>query len=848
MNCLAGLLTSLAVAALAAAAGAQPRLAEARKQHLPPVAGTGVDVRLADLDRDGDLDAVVADATLSTPSRGRLGVWQNRGDGVFRDVSSTHVPVLHPAPGRLAVADLDADGDNDVIAAGSPPALYLNDGQGRLSIVPGNPLRASASGVVVADFDRNGFPDVLVLNVAPTLFLNQGGLVFLDATANLPVLQFTTPFSEAADFDRDGDQDILVALASGGPLVLLRNDGQGRFTGTNLPGVGGSVGALALGDAEGDGDVDAFAVAASRVWVFENDGTTLTPRDLAIPARVPFILWTIAVADVEGDGDSDLVVAARTSGNELGETHLWLAAGGVYVPAPIAQWPALDRVHSAIAPADVDGDRDVDLVLTTGGSASAPYEVPDTLLLNDGTGAFLGATATPLEGLARGSTAVTAADLDGDGRLDLVHDPVRLLRQTDGTQFAALDAGPAAGWRSPLALDVDRDGDLDILGYHSSSGRTRLALNQGAGGFVDVTATHLPAASLSPLAAGDADGDGDVDVFLTGLGTGMLINQGNGMFAAGPGVPGSDVFAAAFADFDRDGDNDLVVAASPLNLFFTVTLFFRQGGTYASRDLPLPIRGVRGLIATDVDGDGAVDLVLRGGAPSFGSPDVNALFVNDGAGNFAVTTRPWPARTTNSFAAAAADVDADGDVDLLFTNSVGQPLSPIPALVLFRNDGAAGFVDASATIPTLLEDVRSIAAADFDRDGDADVVLSGAHRTSLWVNFVRHLAAPHLARLGGVLALEVSGEPGDGALLALSPLGANIPWPPYGCLGVDPGFLYLLPAQVIAPTRLATFALPVPPDQGLHGVALYLQAVVVPPQRPGAERLTGTVREVLVRS
>jgi hypothetical protein len=821
---------------------AQPWFAEARKHHLPPAAGSSSDVKLADLDGDGDLDAVVCNGATLRP---KLLLWLNQG-GIFTDVSPTHVPAAHRAPWQAAFADLDRDGDLDLVTAGGSPALYLNDGQGRLSYSNANPLTSSTPAVATADFDGNGLPDLLTAR--PSLFLNQPGLAFVDATGNLGAGLQGGNSVIAADFDRDGDQDIVLLQGASAPMVLLRNDGQARFTAVNLAGIGGTATGLSPGDVDGDGDLDVVATEGTRVWIYTNDGVTLVPTTSTL-IQSQFAITAVAVLDIEGDGDGDIVVTARTSGGENRETDLWVnQRPNILVPfvrAARTQWPLLEGMFTAIAAGDIDGDRDLDLVLATGATCTCPYEVPDVLLLNDGAGAFTIATTTPLDGVAGGSSAVAAADLDGDGRLDLVHEPLRLARQADGPRFVAMAAGPAANWQRPLAVDVDRDGDLDLLGQSSS---LRLALNQGATGFVDVTSTHLPPAAFFPVAAGDADGDGDPDIVISDLfGAALLDNQGNGTFALGTSFAVADVFTAALSDLDRDGDNDIVLTTTWASMAGSrVFLFFQQApGTYVSRIVRPRGFTARVVLCTDIDADGDPDLVIGGGQVSFPA-EANSLLVNDGAGNFAHTTRSWPARATNSSAAAAGDVDADGDVDLLFTDATGLPMAPNPGIVLYRNDGANGFVEAAAALPNIFEDVRGIALADFDRDGDPDLVLTGAYRTSMFANFARHLAAPFLWQLGGRLTLEVHGDAGSAALLVLSPLGANIPWPPLGWLGVDPSWLYLLPSQLISPSRTTLFTLPLPQHPWLHGLPLFTQALVVPPL-PGAARLTGTVRELLQR-
>lgn len=314
-----------------------------------------------------------------------------------------------------------------------------------------------------------------------------------------------------ADVDGDGDGDAF-GVGPFGPHVLLRNDGRARFTDVTatLPSASGqpSLGVAAI-DIEGDGDLDLFAGLfgtspyASRLLRNNGNGVFAdASANLPAGSNSP----TAAVArDFDGDGDVDLAFVSH-----------WLAGGqntmlvndgaGVFTAA----YPFPVYLGFSIATADVDGDLDFDLVIGT--------DTGPRLLRNDGNLVFTDVTATALPALPVGNTlAVAFGDVDGDDDPDLVvaRGADHVLRNTGGT-FNLAATLTSAGAQSLALVDVDDDGDLDLL-RAPTSGVVALGLNDGTGAFVDAP-SRLPAGGVTVasarLAAGDLDGDGDGDALL----------------------------------------------------------------------------------------------------------------------------------------------------------------------------------------------------------------------------------------------------------------------------------------------------------------------------------------------
>ena len=330
---------------------------------------------------------------------------------------------------------------------------------------------------------------------------------------------------------------------------------------------------FAQGDVDGDGDLDlVVANDYAQSQLLLNDGNGLfvdaTAGRLVTPANND--AHAIALADLDGDGDLDLVV-----GNEdFVGNRVYLNNGvGVFTDVTATALPPTIFDTKNLVLADFDGDGDVDL-LTVDFPNSHYYT-------NNGAGVFTDTTATNLVGVAamlgqEWTPAAPAADLDGDGDLDVLLSGVGGLLQNQGGVLSPFpNQLPAVAQAPHFLADVDGDGDLDLF----ATGARLLYANQGNGTFVDVTAAAFATPPANGLASIDVDLDGDIDLVTASQ---LWLNNGVGSFAAVPVSTGLQYFSTLgrmAADFDGDGDIDLpgvpnhlrhVAAANPP----------RRGGTY----------------------------------------------------------------------------------------------------------------------------------------------------------------------------------------------------------------------------------------------------------------------------
>lgn len=348
-----------------------------------------------------------------------------------------------------------------------------------------------------------------------------------------------------------------------------------------------------------------------------------------------------------------------------------------------------DQVYSA-AWGDYDRDGRPDLFLST------LFNAPAAFFRNTPSG-FERMTDEPL-GAGLGSRAGAVwFDADNNGRLDLfvattaAEDDALLVAQESGG-FTRRSEPPFVGsggyGQSAMTFDFDRDGRADLFVPNGGGWQPEANLllrNLGAEQFSRITEGAVAAEVLHSVgaAAGDYDGDGWPDLFVANIwGPGSLFrNRGDGTFQPvqeGPADPAITAPLGAstgtWADFDNDGDLDLLTPHGDGN-----PLYRNEGGRLVRFELP-PLTtstgACIGAVFADFDNDGWLDVIIANRNPG------QLLFRNTGDGGFErIDSGPIAERTTGANGVAVADYDLDGDLDVLLTNWEGGG-SPS----LYRND------------------------------------------------------------------------------------------------------------------------------------------------------------------
>ena len=660
------------------------------------------------------------------------------------------VPHVHEY-GWVVSGDFDGKKGPDVLLASSfaSPRLLLNNGKGTLAdggSAPSGKEDTVDNGVAVGDIDGDGDPDLVIARndwagrPGPLdIWINDGHAHFTDDTAaRIATAPECRPVG-LVDVDADGDLD-LVCGRTGAQNMLFLNDGSGFFTdvtATHMPVDTDDTFCLAFGDLDGDGDIDMalgnWLLAAPHEQqdrVYLNDGAgVFTVAVTALPAT-PLQTRGITLIDWEGDGDQDLVLAL---GNHYGPEpdKLYLNDGtGTFIEQAGAL-PSVARGSRTFRTADIDGDGDLDLF--------APGTEQSYLLRNDGGGTWADVTTAqlPPDPENRNRTA-TFADTDRDGDPDLVYatgNGLLVLRNDGAGTFSTwfdpwMPFAPASAEGVAFG-DVDGDGDEDMAVasyplYPDFSYQNKLWLNDGRGRYTDATAQLPPDGDASTAAAfSDVDGDGDLDLLFANEGpTRLYLNDGTGYFtpsAAGQMPPTAGYsYGLELGDVDGDGDEDIVLA----NAFQPDDYLFLNDGSgfftdFTAAQLPNGNDNSRGVELADVDGDGDLDILFGNGFYTSPAGEENRLLLNDGGGFFAdAPAGSLPAISDETMDVVMGDVDGDGDLDFYEANGYfGTSIDR-----LYINDGSGVFTDSPSRLPPLTPGrVFSALLRDFDGDGDLDI-------------------------------------------------------------------------------------------------------------------------------
>ena len=368
------------------------------------------------------------------------------------DVTSEAIAATALWTNKVEIADLNADGRPDLLFANGgdystpgapePNQVFLHVGPGfRFEEATSRVFGATpdlARVIKARDLNADGMVDIVVGTTYQTqsrLFLGTAPGAFREATAtHLPQMPLSIGDLEPGDVDGDGDLDLVLAdwgpghnmTNDGGVTRLWLNDGAGRFTdatATRMPALKVRFSwDLELTDVDNDRDLDVL-VSCKRCpgsSLFRNDGTgTFTEDARALPQYTNN--YEFEAMDLDGDGWLDLVT--MNDGDIAGEDqssrreHVFRNDGkGRFRDVTASWWPPAANVgedDNMVAFLDVDNDGDADFVV---GSLSGP----DRLLVNDGKGHLavrldvFGGADTP------GTLGIALADLDGDGRMDVV--------------------------------------------------------------------------------------------------------------------------------------------------------------------------------------------------------------------------------------------------------------------------------------------------------------------------------------------------------------------------------------------------------------------------------------------
>ncbi len=570
-------------------------------------------VATADLNNDGKADLVVANYCADNNcSNGSMSVLLGNGDGSFQ----TAVSYVSGGQGTqaLAIGDVNGDGKSDVVLADN--CLSNSNCQvGQISLLLGNgdgTFQASTmfnSGgtytrsVALADINGDDKLDVLAASQTDqggqwqdggvvSVLLGNGDATFQPAFAYTSG-QYAGISLAVTDLNRDGKLDVVMAnecvnnysCLTGGVSVYLGN-GDGTLVGAPNYNPGGWAAlSVAVADVDADGKLDLLVTEACNnnnscstgivsVLLGNGDGTFKPAVQYDSAGQDSF---AIVAGDVNGDGKLDLLIANECAQSNCSNASISVLLGngdGTFQAATAYSTNGLDTL--SLATGDVNGDGKIDIVTTnecdsncTNGSLS--------VLLGNGDGSFQ--TAVPYNSGGQYAFSIAIADLNGDGKSDLVAanqcatsgdcstgNVVVLLGNGDGTFQPAVSYGSGGGYAFAVAVgDLNGDGKADVVVTNQCSdtnncpsGVVGLLLGNGDGTFQAATTTLTPVmGGVQTVLLGDFNGDHNLDV-VSGVGNLLLLGNGDGTFRS-PLSLGASGIGVASGDLNGDGRPDLAV-------------------------------------------------------------------------------------------------------------------------------------------------------------------------------------------------------------------------------------------------------------------------------------------------
>jgi chitodextrinase len=334
----------------------------------------------------------------------------------------------------------------------------------------------------------------------------------------------------------------------------------------------------------------------------------------------------VSFADVTGDGLPDFYVTVHLNDKPVSDLFYRNLGGGSFIEEAVSRGINDQDLgsHGAVW-ADLDNDGDYDLYNGATGDVSPTGSASDVnhIYRRNGNGTFT--DVTPAGAAAGATRSVLALDMDRDGDLDLFavngwqgqgdDQPSEqfneVYRNNGGLSFAYLDMGAfqeAPAGQGSTGSDYDDDGDVDL--FASNQGPVNVLENVG-GSFVQRSAASLGISGAHEgwdgVTTADVNNDGYVDLLLVTNGTGHLyVNDGDGTFTYRQSFSGRQGYMGGFADLDNDGDLDLVFAGDNRVLVNDGTGSFPTSVSFSFGDVNDP----RSIAFADIDNDGDLDFFV----------------------------------------------------------------------------------------------------------------------------------------------------------------------------------------------------------------------------------------------
>jgi MYXO-CTERM domain-containing protein len=722
------------------------------EQSVGSAGGYIYEVGTADFDGDGDLDYF----NVSLTGNHRIRWWENE-TGNATSWTSHSMNLSVGAIYTLRAGDLNDDGGADLISG------YGYNGVTGLRFFMNNCSGSSCSGPSSSSADGGGL-------------LNLG--------------TFNPNELALEDLDGDNDLDIVMAGKGAGAIDWIENDGTGlgvdsfsdsasyHSLATATSGAGFCPYSLHTGDVNSDSAPDVVALSNCNsgnyeVYWWENSGAASSWTQHLIGTVDDG--HTVRLADLDGDNDLDVLASSEGEdgivwwANDQGDGSSWTR----YIISGLRQ------EHKELLAHDLDEDGDLDVVATS-------YNTDDVIWWSNDQGDGLTWSEHVIDANFYQPYAVAVADIDGDGDTDVLgggSSPDLVWWDLQSATFSSWSkdfvTGSFSGAASIELADLDGDLDVDLLTTADGSDTVSWWSNNGGlGAQWEQTMIATSFDGASSAAAGDIDGDGSIDVVGGAESASDIIwwsnDSGVGDVWSREVIDGDFGAVRQVRIGDIDGDGDLDVAAAG---YTEDEIAWWENNTSFGQPWIKSVIGESFGGATDlqlVDLDGDLDLDVVGSAED---DDDVVWWANDGTGG------TWTQTVIdNNFSGVVgvcpADIDGDGDIDVVGAAEGADDV------VWWSNDDGLGTTWTEHVVDFNFNGARSVSAADFDGDGDLDIVATAyvSDDVTWWENAdttgTLWVEAPIEGSMNGayaVLSGDVDGD-GDPDVIASSALPTEISW------------------------------------------------------------------------
>lgn len=679
-------------------------------------------VAVGDFNGDGELD--VATANGFSPQGGMVAVLLGDGKGGFNKPVTY---VVNGSPNAIVAADLNRDGRLDLVVSPGDvgaygPTVLLGNGDGTFRPPVSYAVDGAPSYLAVGDFNRDGRLDIATSDGSSTNQGNDTVSVLLgngDGTFRPPV--YTSMLSPAGlvagDFNRDGQLDLAVAVGfegGGSAFALLLGNGDGSFQAPVEYGKGLVAFAVAAADLNRDGKLDLVVDDEDTDYglsVFLGNGDGTFQPAISYPGE----FGTPALADLNHDGKLDLVLAGYTVEVLAGNGDGTFGLPGIYEVGAGSS-------ATSVAIADFNRDGNADVVV----GDDQIYNL--SLLAGTGRGGLLAARVYRVtqasSGCAGNPIVEVLGDFNNDGKLDLAglnycaglpgNDLDIVLGNGNGSFQAPVSYQKVPNAQSLASADLNGDGKLDLVTANGGSNTASVLLGNGDGTFKSPV-SYATGSFPRFVAIGDFNLDGRLDLATADEGAdtvSVLLGNGDGTFQpaviyrANPGPA-----CVAVGDFNGDGKPDLAVANETTQV---VSVLLGNGdGTFQPPASYGVLANPDFIVAADLTGAGKLDLVV-----SYNRSKLISVLLGRGDGSFSA-----PANYVAGVGVGqvfAADFNADGKLDLAASSSNADA----PGVRLLYGNGDGTF--APAAVYAVVEASGALAVGDLNRDGKPDLAVANS--------------------------------------------------------------------------------------------------------------------------